>query len=634
MRRVDAIGLGGVWRSMLARDLSWFGADVAAWGLVETLRRREGASEAVLRLEAAVFLAAGNPIAAGACLDEIAGPETGAVRRLRARIAASCTRAPSARAGGVATRAGDWRALAPRVALWRGDRSALSAALARRLRLRTLLWWASRSGEAGIGAHADALVALDRFDEAIALADRLDRGAGHPTVPGLRIRTEVHFRRGDAMAFAREVADALARPRRPLGGVGAFGWLARLLVDHPGRPPCFDDDLTEAVVTLAALHDRPAVARRLARFLDAAHRRRLVALTAAGGGASLGTARVEAARIVVEANEETPEAAARLAGRLRRLRGEGGLPLHDWSVGLASVDAFAAVGDAATAQVVAEELAERRAGDPRPLSLAEVEALAGRFPASEKLAALFARIAEASGRGEIAAAARRWAERPLGSISAGLVGSARGRTCLLVGNGPSLADLPLAALADVDIDVMCVNRGFEATALGLPRPRHLVVADAQVYGDHKKAIDAAPVEHLFLQGTCVLHHPEGLPARVRPYGTSGVRLTRRPLAFAPWLFHRGASVVVIAAQIAAVLGYDEIRVIGVDLDYDADETHFYGGDPRDRERLVVFRTGAGGARAVDAAMGRLAADLLRRNIHLVNAGRGGRLESLPRVPFL
>ena len=623
LRALDRLGIGRPVCLVLAPVIAALGRPIVAWRLVDA--RRDGPGDpAARRAEARIFLAAGDLVAAASLAGVEGRRSTGAVVRLLR--AARRPPSPPAPEGLL-----PWRDLAPGAVGENRRRPApgrLIAALGRRRRHRSILWWSRRGRTRDSWREAEALLALDRFDDAIAMVN------GPDACPALRLRvlSEVHLRRGDLAAFEQLIAAALRERHRRVVGRSPLRWLVAHLFEQPNPTLVLDRDLAERVVAVAGRHDLPSVERELAEVLDCAFVRRLRDLQSSSRLPAPPLAPAAETAVIRAWTRSVDEAAvsvitARGAAAFRA----GDLP-DDWPTVAAVIDAHLAAADLPTAEAIAVAHARRRARGARAVSLAEVEGLAGRFPTSPALIDLLIELADRDQRAAVAASVRDWRRRVVADDPRRLIGVGRGRTCWVVGNGPSLAVLPLARLAGDD--VICVNRGHAAMALGLPQPRFLVVSDAHVYGDHKREIDAAPVERLFLHGLAVLRRPSGLPERVEAFGASGLRLAHRPLESAPWVVHRGGSVVVIAAQIAALLGYEDIRLIGVDLDYSQPATHFYGGSARDRERLAAFRAGGGGAAIVDAAFANLAVVLARRGCRIVNAGHGGNLHSLPREPLV
>ncbi|MFN3937469.1 MAG: hypothetical protein ACK4KW_07800, partial [Gemmobacter sp.] len=120
---------------------------------------------------------------------------------------------------------------------------------------------------------------------------------------------------------------------------------------------------------------------------------------------------------------------------------------------------------------------------------------------------------------------------------------------------------------------------------------------------------------------------------VIPFGSSGLKLSLYPFRHAPLHLHRGETVVVLAAQLAHLMGYREIIILGVDLDYSGATTHFYGGGRKETERLANFRPGGSGTEMVNLAFRNLQTLVAPDGCRLFNAAPGGKLDMIERVRF-
>jgi hypothetical protein len=91
---------------------------------------------------------------------------------------------------------------------------------------------------------------------------------------------------------------------------------------------------------------------------------------------------------------------------------------------------------------------------------------------------------------------------------------------------------------------------------------------------------------------------------------------------------RGFTVLLDAAQLAFMMGCDEVYLIGCDLDYHQAATHVYGTGPIEQQRLGVMPIPK-----VLTAMA-VAERMFRQHGRIfANAGIGGRLDSIPRVNY-
>lgn len=228
---------------------------------------------------------------------------------------------------------------------------------------------------------------------------------------------------------------------------------------------------------------------------------------------------------------------------------------------------------------------------------------------------------------------------PPGRLS-GLAGSKRGRRCFLLGSGPSLADVDLGRLKGEDVCVL--NMGLKALDQGLPNAEIHIVVDKNRYLRFADDIEDAAIRHRVpLRFFGIWFKPEW-QARERKGATPYFMFTRHA-QFADFGFQRtpyrgfGAcgTVATIALQLLFFLGYDEVYVLGIDLDYSGTQPYFYELSAKDRvheaDAKVIARRplmdGANGefqlARAAFEAAGRT----------LANASNSGNLVALERVPL-
>jgi len=227
----------------------------------------------------------------------------------------------------------------------------------------------------------------------------------------------------------------------------------------------------------------------------------------------------------------------------------------------------------------------------------------------------------------------------------GLKGRYAGRRVFLVGNGPSLNRTPLHLLKGEC--TMCFNRFslmFERLSW---RPSFYATTDDRVLADIAPELNAVvpQVELAFFPDL----HPYNVDFRDRILARDNVYwLWLDRLGFSDDLPYCGMNKTVanVALQVLAYLGFREIYLLGVDMDYrehvsaarhnardwtatrDDDPNHFdprYFGvgrqyhHPRMDETLAKFRE---------------AKDFFdARGVYIANAGVGGKLEVFPRAEF-
>lgn len=209
-----------------------------------------------------------------------------------------------------------------------------------------------------------------------------------------------------------------------------------------------------------------------------------------------------------------------------------------------------------------------------------------------------------------------------------------GARCFVVGNGPSLAGMPLGLLACEWF--FCVNRGYLAQTLGLPFPPYYVVADPNFYNQYHAEIRQAAVGTRFYRENIAttrayVEAAEREDAYFYPY-IGAPQMDEPGGAFSTDFItqgtSRGGTVLLEAIQIAFTMGFAEVYIIGCDLDYEASSPYFYAGaeyESRSKDILPLRRV-------LDSmALARQA--FTDHGRKLINCTTGGKLDTLPRMKF-
>lgn len=209
-----------------------------------------------------------------------------------------------------------------------------------------------------------------------------------------------------------------------------------------------------------------------------------------------------------------------------------------------------------------------------------------------------------------------------------------GERCFVVGNGPSLAGMPLDLLESEWF--FCVNRGYLAQAIGLPEPPYYVVANPNFYNQYHQEIRQANVGTRFYRENIAATRAyaeatEHEAAYFYPYvgepqmdESGGLFSTD----FITQGTYRGGTVLLEAIQIAFTMGFAEVYIIGCDLDYEAAAPYFYkGSDYESRSKAILPLR-----RVLDSMA--LAEEVhLDHGRKLINCTIGGKLDTLPRIRF-
>ncbi|HAD84308.1 MAG TPA: hypothetical protein DCG71_05635 [Brevundimonas sp.] len=499
------------------------------------------------------------------------------------------------------------------------------------------IWWLRRlidkyDARSSYALLIESLIESSRFDEAEGIVDEYVERFGKDSL-WLRAQSEIAHRRGDYVVLA-ELLGASLKNRLPRAkGVSSLRWLYRTLQVHD-RPETFlPSEINDLVVRASAIYDARIVARSLANLLDArageiTHKDYLQ-LMETGGDIDLGT-RAEMARFFLQRRSWEP--LERLMAGPTFDNFDPTKPSAAWTFARFKADLLMGQGRKEEAEGVIVDLLDllKDSGNDQYV-LSILDSIMLRLPTCEDIVI---RLEGAARRLEHNGVARQfsdWRKLYCLEFDSSTPPTVEGGRCFIIGNAPSLATLPLHLLERETL--FCVNRGLRSMQIGLPRPDYLVIGDALVYKSHWQELyaDTRLVKQAFIGSNC-LWRGKVIEDAI-PYGSSGLKLSLAPFVHNRWTLNRGETVVIVATQIAHLLGYKEIYIIGVDLDYDGPTTHFYGGGAKERERLANFRPGGTGAEAVNVAFANLQEAIRASGARLYNASPAGKLESLPRVNF-
>ncbi|MDO5647580.1 hypothetical protein [Paracoccus sp. (in: a-proteobacteria)] len=483
----------------------------------------------------------------------------------------------------------------------------------------------------------ESLLESSRLDECEQLLDGYERDYGQDTA-WLRAWLEIHYRRSNFVALQSLMATATAkkRPAAP-GTVRVTRWIYDLIRMHPTPDSFFPAQLNPLILNTARTYDGAFLTSSLGMLLNPAQ-----------GDAVARSYADQLARATTTGTELDPVLREEMLQMFMRRRDWAqvdavlALPLPDqitrdtakkiWNIVRTMIDLRLGQADVAQAEAIAVQFLDQLAqADLDDVMVSLMSGLLLRLPVSVAIVDRLHGATLRLGFDQMAQRLADWRDAYAGIDAAAAHPRADRKRCFIVGNAPSIATLPLHALAGEDI--FCVNRGMRALDVGLPQPKYLVVADPLVYKSHAAEIDrdGASVEQFFVASNCLWRQKPTVPAI--PLGSSGLKMALAPFRHAPLHLHRGETVVIMAAQIAHLMGYKEIVIIGVDLDYSGPVTHFYGGGRKETERLSNFRPGGSGTELVNLSFQNLQKAVEADGCRLMNAAPGGRLDSLERVDF-
>lgn len=158
--------------------------------------------------------------------------------------------------------------------------------------------------------------------------------------------------------------------------------------------------------------------------------------------------------------------------------------------------------------------------------------------------------------------------------------------CFILGGAPSLKDERLDLLKNEKVFIC--NKGYKALDIGLDHYDFYVLADASVAKENYQDICNNITSPRFYSSrvTKKVNFNHNYIEFLRGSGKAHVTL--------PMSFEQGwgkvGTVVLDATIIAYLMGFSEIYLLGTDLDYSADNTHFYLDDPREIRQRNVMNT--------------------------------------------
>jgi hypothetical protein len=220
-----------------------------------------------------------------------------------------------------------------------------------------------------------------------------------------------------------------------------------------------------------------------------------------------------------------------------------------------------------------------------------------------------------------------------------LRGLGQGRRAFLVGSGPSLNQMDLSRLEG---EFVClVNTGVRLLGREIVRADMHVVNDIHCYRSYGDEIEAIAARHPNALRFLNLR----MKRRWRAAGSIGRPhfLINNPRKLIPGHpvpdladgIVTGPSVLLSAAVLLDHMGFQEVYVIGCDLDYVSAGPYFYRPSAIDaaHEAQPDVAARRSDMAKVNAQFAVLRADFERRGRGLFNAGIGGNLDALQRVDF-
>ncbi len=194
----------------------------------------------------------------------------------------------------------------------------------------------------------------------------------------------------------------------------------------------------------------------------------------------------------------------------------------------------------------------------------------------------------------------------------------RGERCFIIGGAPSLATENLSLLENEKIFIC--NKGWEAFKIGLPHYDYYVLSDGNVARFNLTDIEEKVISPRFYSSVV----SRKVPALKNKYIIFD-RIKSKLTKTFPKDFNDGwgkvATVVLDAVMIAYFMGFKEIYLLGVDLDYTSNNTHFYKDDTREIKSKDVMNIDY-----VLTTATAISEHLKDRNCNLINLSKGYKIK--------
>lgn len=223
----------------------------------------------------------------------------------------------------------------------------------------------------------------------------------------------------------------------------------------------------------------------------------------------------------------------------------------------------------------------------------------------------------------------------------GLKNSKSGKTCVVIGNGPSLTNGDLEKLQDLGVDTFATNKIFKIFDEVKWRPTYYVTEDPIIVKDITNEIGSISCDYKFIPINVIYD----LNMKVKDAFLMNMTYNNNPTENYGFTddIHNAIScngtVTITAMQLAAYMGYQKILLLGVDHNYSKmidgngnvveDKTvKDYFSDKCDEKIKNKLTHDVG---ATTLAFMRVKKYLDEKGVEAFNATRGGKLEVFPRV---
>lgn len=230
----------------------------------------------------------------------------------------------------------------------------------------------------------------------------------------------------------------------------------------------------------------------------------------------------------------------------------------------------------------------------------------------------------------------------------------KGESCFVIGNGPSLNSKDLDRIKEMNLVSFGSNRIGEIFDKTNWRPNYYMVQDPIFVNNYSDVIRDIKVEHKFIPDPhdAILNGSDALAEKLKAsygklYYYYGIRLPLDNIKFSEDLskmFTLGGTVTGGLIQLAIYMGFKKIYLIGVDgtnsivtdKDYLSENRHFYNesAETLKNTKVVYHISNLTDNKILEReVLIKLNEFALSKDIHILNATRGGVLEVFERADF-
>ena len=205
----------------------------------------------------------------------------------------------------------------------------------------------------------------------------------------------------------------------------------------------------------------------------------------------------------------------------------------------------------------------------------------------------------------------------------------KGKRCFIVGSSPSVNDLDLSKLNN-EI-TFTVNRGYKISSMGLAHSTYHIMPDMETLKDEgvRSEIPEDFTTQFLVYAGINFPYLDKTTYFDFNYNPNNLKLELNNCITEP--FHSFATVIVYALQIAYFMGFEEVNIIGVDLDFSNIIGHSYKETEGEKKRQSDFSVKQ--SKFMLDGISHISNQMISRGVKVQNASPVGILNSIPRVDY-